>query len=173
MARDWLKPGAPADVVAVAHRSHHGTRAIVALAAMRETIGHYRVLHKLGEGGMGVVYAARDERLDRAVAIKMMHDPGDAQARSRLWREARMAAAVNHPNICQIYEVGEQDGELFLVMELLEGESLGDRLKRGACTTAETVRMGLELLAGLEALHQKSFMHRDLKPSNVFLTPTR
>ncbi len=120
---------------------------------------------------MGVVYAARDERLDRAVAIKMIRDPGDAQARTRLWREARMAAAVNHPNICQIYEVGDQDGELFLVMELLEGESLEERLKRGACTTAETKRIGLELLTGLEALHQKSFMHRDLKPSNVFLTP--
>jgi TolB-like protein/tRNA A-37 threonylcarbamoyl transferase component Bud32 len=138
---------------------------------MRETIRHYRLGRKLGEGGMGVVWAARDERLDRPVAIKMIREPADPQARSRLWREARMAAAINHPNICQLYEVVEEGDELFLVMELLEGESLAARLRRGPCTTAETTRIGLEMLAGLEALHQRSFVHRDLKPSNIFLTP--
>ena len=120
---------------------------------------------------MGVVYAAHDERLDRPVAIKTIHEPSDPQARSRLWREARMAAAINHPNICQLHEVVEEGGELFLVMELLEGESLAERLRRGCCTTAETVRIALGMLAGLVPLHQRSFVHRDLKPSNIFLTP--
>src|SRR5262245_26013638 len=91
-------------------------------------IGHYQVDRELGRGGMGVVYAARDERLERWVAVKML--PGlesDERARQRLWREARTAASVNHPNVCQIYEIGEEAGRLFIAMELLEGESLADR----------------------------------------------
>ncbi len=90
-------------------------------------IGHYTVVHKLGEGGMGVVYAARDPRLERTVAVKTMSAlGGDETARKRFWREARAAASVNHPNICQIYEIGEDNGQLFIAMELLEGEVLSD-----------------------------------------------
>jgi eukaryotic-like serine/threonine-protein kinase len=134
-------------------------------------IGHYALSHKLGEGGMGVVYAARDERLERTVALKTMSSVGrDDTARRRFWREARAAASVNHPNICQIYEIGEDGGELFIAMELLEGEGLADRLRRGPMSTAEALPIGLGVLAALSALHSRAIVHRDLKPSNVFLT---
>ena len=135
-----------------------------------ERVAHYRVLRKLGEGGMGVVYAAHDERLHRDVAIKMIHGGGDAAARERLWREARAAAAVSHPNVCQLYEVGEEGGELFLAMELLEGESLAARIARGPMPPAEATEIVLPILAALEPLHRRGVLHRDLKPSNVFLT---
>ncbi len=94
-------------------------------------IGHYAITRKIGEGGMGVVYAARDERLERAVALKTMSSLAgrDETARKRFWREARAAASVNHPNVCQIHEIGEDGGTLFIAMELLEGESLADRLR--------------------------------------------
>ena len=95
-------------------------------------IGHYAIARKLGEGGMGVVYEARDERLERTVALKTMSALADDEtARKRFWREARAAASVNHPNVCQIYEIGEDAGELFIAMELLEGEALAERLQRG------------------------------------------
>jgi serine/threonine protein kinase/tetratricopeptide (TPR) repeat protein len=135
-------------------------------------IGHYAIDRKLGEGGMGVVYAARDERLERTVALKMMSSLADDEtARRRFWREARAAASVNHPNICQLYEIGEDAGELFIAMELLEGEALSERLRRGPLSVSETVPIGLGMLAALSALHARSIVHRDLKPSNVFLTP--
>jgi serine/threonine protein kinase/tetratricopeptide (TPR) repeat protein len=133
---------------------------------------HYAIARKLGEGGMGVVYAARDERLERSVALKTLSSLAkDDTARRRFWREARAAASVNHPNICQIYEIGEDAGELFIAMELLEGEALADRLKRGPMSVSDTVPIGLGILAALSALHGRGIVHRDLKPSNVFLTP--
>ena len=134
-------------------------------------IGHYAILGKLGEGGMGVVYAARDERLERSVAIKTMSAlGGDETARKRFWREAKAAASVNHPNVCQLYEIGEDAGEPFIAMELLGGEPLGERLRRGALSVAEALPVALGVLAALEALHARGIVHRDLKPSNVFLT---
>ncbi len=139
---------------------------------MPDTIAHYRVVAKLGEGGMGVVYAADDQRLRRRVALKMVRDTGaDPQWRERLWREARAAASVSHPNICQLYEIGEAEGELFLAMELLEGEPLAARLTRGAIPQTESVQIALAVLSALEALHARGIVHRDLKPSNIFLTP--
>jgi eukaryotic-like serine/threonine-protein kinase len=139
---------------------------------MRETIGPYRIDRKLGEGGMGVVYAAHDQRLDRAVALKMLRAaPDDAQARERLRREARAAASVNHPHVCQVYDIGEDGGEMFVAMELLEGESLSARLTRGALKIDETMGIAYAVLQALDALHQRGVVHRDLKPSNVFLTP--
>jgi eukaryotic-like serine/threonine-protein kinase len=138
----------------------------------RERIGRYAIRKKIGQGGMGIVYAARDERLDRTVALKTMASlGGDDTARKRFWREARAAAAVNHPNVCQLYEIGEEDGELFIAMELLEGEPLAERLKRGAMSVADAVPVGLGILSALAALHARGIVHRDLKPSNVFLTP--
>ncbi|MCA1561722.1 MAG: serine/threonine-protein kinase [Acidobacteria bacterium] len=126
---------------------------------------------KLGEGGMGVVYAARDDRLERTIALKTLSAlVNDETARQRLWREARAAASVNHPNICQIYEIGEDGGRLFIAMELLEGEALSDRLRRGPLSASEAVPIGLGMLAALAALHARGIVHRDLKPSNVFLT---
>jgi serine/threonine protein kinase len=134
-------------------------------------IGHYAIAHKLGEGGMGVVYAARDERLDRPVALKTMSSPvGDETARKRFWREARAAASVNHPNVCQIYEIGEDRGDLFIAMELLQGEVLTERLRRGAMSVSDALPIALDMLAALSALHARGIVHRDLKPSNVFLT---
>jgi serine/threonine-protein kinase len=138
---------------------------------MPSRIGHYALTHKLGEGGMGIVYAARDERLQRPVALKTMSSLGrDESARKRFWREARAAASVNHPNICQIYEIGEENGELFIAMELLEGEVLAERLRRGPLTAPDALPVSLGILAALSALHARSIVHRDLKPSNVFLT---
>ena len=120
---------------------------------------------------MGVVYAASDARLGRAVALKTMSAMGaDATARERFEREARAAAAINHPNVCQIYEIGEENGEPYIAMELLEGETLNERLKGGALSLADTLPIGLEVLAALQALHSRGIVHRDLKPSNVFLT---
>src|SRR4051812_36354543 len=138
---------------------------------MPDTIAHYRLGAKLGEGGMGVVYAAADERLHRQVAIKMVrgtsHDP---QSRERLWREARAAASVSHPNVCQLYEIGEADGELFIAMELLQGEPVSARLARGPLPLAQGADITLAILSALCAIHARGIVHRDLKPSNIFLT---
>src|SRR5204862_4178349 len=135
-------------------------------SAIPARIGPYAVARKLGAGGMGVVYEARDERLQRSVALKMMLGFGhDEVARSRFWREARAAASVNHPNVCQIYDIGEDGGELFIAMELLEGEPLSERLRRGPMKVSETIPIGLEVLAALAALHARGIVHRDLKPS--------
>jgi serine/threonine protein kinase/tetratricopeptide (TPR) repeat protein len=136
-----------------------------------DRIGPYVIERKLGEGGMGVVYAARDARLERMIAVKTLSAaPDDERARQRLWREARAAASVNHPNICQIYEVGEDDGRLFIAMELLEGEVLSERLTRGPLPSSDALPIALGMLAALSALHGRGIVHRDLKPSNVFLT---
>jgi serine/threonine protein kinase len=136
-----------------------------------QRIGHYEIQRKIGEGNMGVVFAAKDDRLGRSVAIKLLQRTNsDASARSRLWREARAAAAVNHPNICQIYDVGEHEGELFLAMEMLEGEPLAARIERGALSPGRAVEIMGAVLDALSALHRANVVHRDLKPSNVFLT---
>ncbi len=139
---------------------------------MRAAIGPYRVERPIGEGGMGVVYAAYDERLQRQVAVKMLRaDAAEGRGPERLWREARAAAAVSHPNVCQIYDVGEADGEIYVAMELLDGESLLARLARGPLDRAEASAAMLRVLDALDAIHQRGLIHRDLKPSNVFLTP--
>ena len=139
---------------------------------MPKVIGHYEITGTLGEGGMGIVYAARDERLNRSVALKMIRrDVSGPVATERLRREARAAATVNHPNICQLYDIGGEEGELYIAMELLEGESLASRLTRGPVSLSEAVRISLAALSALDALHSHGLMHRDLKPSNIFLTP--
>lgn len=139
---------------------------------MPETIGHYRIVRKIGEGGMGVVYEANDERLGRAVAIKTIRGSQQSgDARQRLWREARSLARVNHPYVCQLFDVGEDGETLFLVLELLEGQSLAGRLKGGPLPAGETVQIVGQILEALHALHNMEIVHRDLKPSNVFLTP--
>jgi non-specific serine/threonine protein kinase len=142
------------------------------LASELEAIGQYRLTRKLGEGGMGVVYEAQDERLDRLVAIKRVRGfDTDPSLKERLWREARVAAGISHPNICQVYELAEKRGELFVVMELLTGETLADRIQRGALPLGEALQTTLGVLGALEAMHGRGIIHRDLKPSNVFLTP--
>ena len=134
-------------------------------------IGPYRVTRKLGEGGMGVVYAAMDEKLHRPVAVKTIRDAGaDTAARERFWREARAAAAVSHPNICQLYDIAEDGDQLFLVMELLEGQPLSEKLQAGSVSPHDALSLLLPVLEALEALHARGIVHRDLKPSNVFVT---
>jgi len=141
-------------------------------AVLPDQIGRYRVTGKLGEGGMGVVYEAVDDRLARPLALKVIRQEtiDNSVARERFWREARLAARINHPHICQIYEVGETDDQLFLAMERLDGEPLSARLDRGAVPLAEAVGIGMEMLGALDALHGCGVVHRDLKPSNIFLT---
>jgi serine/threonine protein kinase len=139
-------------------------------ATAPERIGRYRILHKLGQGGMGIVYAAEDPSLGRRVALKTIANP-DEESRMRFRREARAAASVNHPHACQIFEIGEDTGRLFIAMELLDGEPLSERLKRGPLAVGEALSLGREMLSALSALHAQGVIHRDLKPSNVFLTP--
>jgi serine/threonine protein kinase/tetratricopeptide (TPR) repeat protein len=134
-----------------------------------QVLRQYRLGQKLGEGGMGVVFEATDERLDRPVAIKRMRFQEPA-FRERLLREARTAAAITHPNVCQVYELGEENGELYIVMELLAGETLAVRVAREPLPLGEALHTTLGILAALEALHSRGIIHRDLKPSNVFLT---
>jgi serine/threonine protein kinase len=137
-----------------------------------EALGHYRVTHLIGAGGMGRVVAARDERLGRPVALKLLrHDAVEGEGGRRLWREARAAAAVRHPAICQIYDVGEQDGHIFIAMELVEGETLTSRLARGPMPVGEAIDLSLALLDALSAIHGAGLLHRDVKPANLMLTP--
>lgn len=136
-----------------------------------DRIGRYTVTRQLGRGGMGVVYVARDERLDRDVALKMIAGLPDDTARTRFWREARAAASVNHPHICQVFEVDDSPDGIFLTMELLEGEPLDRRLLRGALGPQEAVPIAIGVLGALGAVHSRGLLHRDVKPSNVFITP--
>jgi len=120
---------------------------------------------------MGIVYSANDTRLNRPVALKMILDSNDDEdSRKRFLREAQAAARVTHPNICRLYDIGEVDGRPYLVMELLEGESVSERLKRGPMPLVEALQVMLSILSALAALHKSSIVHRDLKPSNVFLS---
>jgi len=132
-------------------------------------IGRYRVLRKIGEGGMGIVFEAEDAVLGRRVAIKRVKQ-FDASARRRLKREARAVAQLSHPNVCQLYEVGEDGSGPFLAMELLSGEALSTRLQRMPLSADEVVTLGAGILAALQAVHAAGLVHRDLKPSNVYLT---
>jgi eukaryotic-like serine/threonine-protein kinase len=137
-----------------------------------KSIGHYQITGTLGEGGMGIVYAAWDDRLNRAVALKTIRaNVSDPAATERLRREARVAARVNHPNICQLYDVGSEEGQFYIAMELLEGEPLATRMAEGPIPLKEAVSIELATLSALEALHNHGLIHRDLKPSNIFLTP--
>ncbi len=150
-----------------------------------QTLGHYRVLAKLGEGGMGVVYRAHDERLDRDVALKVLpaSSLSDDTARARLLREARLASKLNHPHICTIFDVGESEplaepaqaglaqAVLFIAMELVEGHSLSERLGGGALPTDEVLRYGLQVADALAHAHERGVVHRDLKCANVVITP--
>ena len=137
---------------------------------MTQTIGPYSIVREIGRGGMGVVYEGWDERLSRSVAIKTIIRTTDAQARDRFLREARTAAAVSHPHVCQLFDIGEHDGIPFLCMELLEGRSLAERLVEGPLPVPETASIALAILSALAALHRRGIVHRDLKPTNVFLT---
>jgi len=138
---------------------------------MLETIGHHRIRRKIGQGAMGVVYEGWDDRLERPVAVKTIDELNESkEARRRLWSEARSLARVNHPHVCQVYDVLEEGGVIILVMELLDGMSLADRLLTGMITASEALGIVRQILQALQALHHLGIVHRDLKPSNVFLT---
>jgi serine/threonine protein kinase len=136
------------------------------------TLGPYQILDKLGEGGMGEVYRARDTRLDRLVAIKVLPPFAreDPERRQRFEREARAVAALNHPNICTLHDVGHDGDVHFLVMELVEGETLAQRLERGPIPLDQALRHAIELSSALDRAHRQAIIHRDLKPGNVVLT---
>jgi serine/threonine protein kinase len=135
-------------------------------------LGPYEIVAPLGAGGMGEVYRARDTRLDRIVAIKILpsHLSENPEAKQRFDREARTISSLNHPNICSLYDVGHQDGIDYLVMEYLEGETLADRLRKGPLPLEQVLKYGIEICEGLERAHRSGVVHRDLKPGNIMLT---
>ena len=137
-----------------------------------QTISHYRIIEKLGRGGMGEVYLAEDLRLSRKVAIKFL--PADVatdeRARQRLLREAKTAATLDHPNICAIYEVGEEDSHSFIVLQYIEGETLAARLKRQRPELREALAIAAQVADALSEAHARGIIHRDIKPENIMLT---
>jgi formylglycine-generating enzyme required for sulfatase activity len=137
-----------------------------------KTVSHYRILARVGGGGMGVVYEAEDTRLERRVALKFLSQDlvQDSSALERFRREARIVAGLNHPNICTIHDIGEHENMPFIVMELMKGEALQARFRRGPFTPQEIVELATQLAGALEAAHAQSILHRDIKPANIFLT---
>ncbi len=137
------------------------------------TISHYKITDKLGEGGMGVVYKAEDAKLERTVALKFLagHLISDADVRKRFEREAKAAAALNHPNICTVHEIDEFEGKTFIAMAFLEGEGLDKKIEAGPLKLKDALDIAIQTVNGLQAAHGKKVVHRDIKPANLMVGP--
>ncbi|MDD1778311.1 MAG: serine/threonine protein kinase, partial [Candidatus Helarchaeota archaeon] len=137
-----------------------------------KTISHYKILEKLGEGGMGIVYKARDTKLDRNVALKFLHPEltRDEEAKARFIQEAQAAAALNHPHICTIYEIDEHEGQSFIAMEFIEGDGLQEKIRSGPLPIDVLLSLTIQIGEGLHEAHEKGIVHRDIKPGNIMLT---